>query len=167
SSKTSGSSKRLTHRDRFLYAMTCISPLLALFALCLAFKGSSSIAHRVWDSWQNQLQFFPGSSGLGLTEQPAAIDALGWSASRVVIIPLYSLEYFSFGFYLPLAWTATVALVAFYLLVLYRSHLITLQLTDHEAKDQLTCFARILFLQFLAMLPVYTLSWDFGRLIFL
>src|SRR5262249_30076468 len=117
SSKTSGSSKRLTHRDRFLYAMTCISPLLALFALCLAFKGSSSIAHRVWDSWQNQLQFFPGSSGLGLTEPPAAIDALGWSAARVVRSPLSTLEDFSLGIYVPLAWTATVALVAFYLLV--------------------------------------------------
>jgi len=53
------------------------------------------------------------------------------------------------------------------LLLLYRSHLITLQVADSEAKDQLLCFARILSLQLFAILPVCVVSWDFGRLIFL
>ena len=142
-------------RNRFIYAATCTSPLLALFVLCLVCNGNPSIADRVWNSWQNQLQFFPGSSNLPLADPPAAIDALGRSLAWTSKYVLSTFGDFSLGIYVPLAWAATMALVAFYLLLLYRSHLTTLQVPEAEARDEVSRFARILLVQLVLLQFVF------------
>src|SRR5262249_1478792 len=64
------------------------------------------------------------------------------------------------------AWAATTVLVAFYLLLLYKSHLITMKVAAPKESERLTSFARILSFQFLAILPVCAVHWDYGRVIF-
>jgi hypothetical protein len=147
---------------RLFYAVTCMSPLLFLFGLSLGNAGNQSIADQVWNSWHDNLEFFPGSSDPGLDAPPASIQALGWSLARALQGPLWTLQDFSF-----IAWLITAAVVAFYLLLLQRSHLMTLKVPDMVAKEESTCLVRILACQFAAILPVCLVSWDYGRLIFL
>jgi hypothetical protein len=152
---------------RLVYTTIGLSPLLILFAICLIFKGNPSISQHVWDSWQNSLQFFPGDhSDLNPDDPPGAIWALGWSIERAMVGPLIVVREFSFGIYAPLAWATTIALMAFYLLLFYRSHMETLQTGNAEMTERLLCLSRILFVQMVAIFPLFVISWDYGRLIF-
>src|SRR5262249_1884203 len=111
------------HR-RFIYAVACNAPLLALFALCLAYKGSPAVALGIWRSWQDH----------GLLTEPYpdnAIETVGWSVKENMISVLVA---DSLGIYAPFVWIATAALVVFYLLLFCRSHLITLQVAYEKAE---------------------------------
>src|SRR5262249_27161903 len=95
-----------------------------------------------------------------------AIELLGWSFTKAMQGPLWVLEGFSYGIYLPFAWAVTAALVAFYLLFFFRSHLKTGQSPGSDAEAVAANFACIISLQLIAILPVSVVHWDYGRVIF-
>lgn len=164
----SGSMANASRLYRLIRAVTFNSPLVALFVICLTYHGNPQTAHNIWNSWQSQITSFPWATGMNLRDPKAAVGAIAWSTADGFRRGGFSvLDDFSFGIYVPFAWLVTAALTVFYVLLIYRSHLETLKMEESRAKEEILSLAGLLSLQFLAILPVCLVFWDFGRLIFI
>ncbi len=128
-----------------------LAPSLSAFILCLYYKGNSFISSRIWDSWRSVK--FPIQND-SIHTIPAAINGLSWSLSQALKLFTDTLLNFSGDVYAPIMWLLII--VSIY----YSSVKIGI---SSNTKDEIS---NVMIFQFLAVLPLFILGWDYGRWIF-
>lgn len=163
STRVSGSFRAL------ISSMLEFSGAVVAFVIVIAFKGSEAAALEVHRSWSGL--YFPFDAWTPYPDAPkAAIDGIGWTTRAGVDYGLAVWTKFSWGIYAPLAWMITWYLSAGFLVGSIRSTTQPDTIPPSGSRDLLARererFARVLLLQFLAVLPLFILGCDYGRWIF-
>tara|TARA_A100001015_G_C15023978_1_gene729468 strand:+ start:980 stop:2179 length:1200 start_codon:yes stop_codon:yes gene_type:complete len=128
-------------------------PLLLVGLAVVINKGTVETALHITSFWNS---FFTEKYPrfCCYAENPAAIDAIGWSTQRGLSLSLSLLSEFVNGFiYVPLAWILTI--------------FICLQFGRWSLKKAAARqFSKIFLIQLFFVSPLFLLGWDFGRWIF-
>ena len=140
---------------------------MATFAVVL-FHGSSELAQRVWTSWAG-ITF----TGTNLAQGPAnstsplaAVESLGWSATRGWEITKGALAATTHGVPVVLVWAVIVPLVIVTTIAILGPHFVAALASPDERLDRLS-FLGLATAQFLVVLPLYIAGVDWGRWLFL
>jgi hypothetical protein len=145
-------------------------PSIAIFLLCLYYKGNAEQANSIWNSWQNIR--FPYNSSLN-SMPPGAIFPLAWDLLTGITYYSNLIFTYSYGIYVPLGLTAGI--ISVYLIVAY-SPLIGGFLPAvyskgiPEFKDLLfkrRVLSIWLLIQLCLIVPLFIVGIDYGRWIFL
>lgn len=133
------------------------------FLLLLYFKGSPAIADQIWASWKPVP--FPIQETYS-TILPAAIDGVSWSLKQGLSLSYSMLSNFDHTVYAPLGWL--VILAAIFMITTNTDKLSNpvLRYTVTRSINQVH-MSNILITQFIVILPLFILGWDYGRWIFL
>jgi hypothetical protein len=136
----------ITWNQNSLVSFFKLTPALAVFLICLYFKGSVMTATAIWNSWRLIPFPIPAKSE---SQLPTAIEGISLTLKEGVSITTETLTGFNSGIYAPLAWLI-VFLAIYYLLTKLSKNL-----------------GKILVFQFLAISPLLVLGADYNRWIFL
>ncbi len=130
-----------------------LSPALLTFLLCLYYKGSLSISEAIWKSW-SKVPFKIQSADT--TTIPAAIDGLSWSFEKALSYTKNTFTNFNDGIYAPIA--------LFFILVLIFYYLTNVISSDKEKSFMYKQnISTILLFQFLTIVPLSIIGWDYSR----
>ena len=138
-------------RTYILRSSLLLSPSIVIFLLCLIFKGSTSHALAIQESWQSLARLFPSMSAL-IAEAPphGSMDAIGWTTMQGLKMSYTTLTSFSYFIWIPAAW----------LLTIYGCMMLFIGSNNKQGS---TVKRIIVLSQFLAVLPLFALGSDFGR----
>lgn len=147
----------------FFISIVQLSPAIATFVLCLYNKGSLVVSSLIWNSWK--MISFP-IQGENSSQIPAAIMGLSWSTTQGLSYAIDTLKNFNDGIYAPIAWFIIVTII-YYLLT--NTEKVKSEIVNSVKNKELnkTNISNILIFQFLSVLPLFILGWDYGRWIFL
>jgi hypothetical protein len=138
-----------------LRSLALLLPSIVVFCTCLLFRGSPMQARQIHESWQQLVPTIRSLGTLWDTNPPdGAIQAIGWSTSKALSLPLSSLHEVSSGLWIPAVWMLTIYLCIN--LFVGRGDPLT------KAAKRMTALY-----QFLAILPLFIIGYDFGRWIFI
>ena len=128
-------------------------PSIIVFLLCFIFKGSDYQASLINKSWIDKSFLFPFENFINANPS-GAIDAIGWGFKDVVNLLFISLRDFKGFLWVPIAWGLTILIIG------------SIFLGDNKSKDaKLKLF--ILSFQFIPLISLCLLGWDYGRWIFI
>ena len=128
-------------------------PSIIVFLLCFIFKGSDYQASLINNSWIDKSFLFPFDDFIN-GNPSGAIDAIGWGFNDVVNLLSLSLRDFKGFLWVPIAWGLTILIIG------------SIFLGDNKSKDaKLKLF--ILSFQFIPLILLCLLGWDYGRWIFI
>ena len=128
-------------------------PSIIVFLLCFIFKGSDYQASLINKSWIDKSFLFPFDNFINGNAR-GAIDAIGWGFKDVVNLLSLSLRDFKGFLWVPIAWGLTILIIG------------SIFLGDNKSKDaKLKLF--ILSFQFIPLISLCLLGWDYGRWIFI
>jgi len=155
-------------RHRGIRSLMELAPSwMATFAVVL-FHGSSELAQRVWTSWAG-ITF----TGTNLAQGPAnsasplaAVESLGWSATRGWEITKGALAATTHGVPVVLVWAVIIPLVLVTTIAILGPHFVAALASPDEGLDRLS-FLGLAAAQFLVILPLYIAGVDWGRWLFL
>ena len=128
-------------------------PLLLVGIVVVISKGNEDTALQISYFW-NSFLTEKYAEFCCLDENPAAIDAIGWTTQRGLSLSLGLLNDFANGFiYVPMAWILTIFLC--------------LQFGSWSLNKAVTRqFTKIFLVQLFFVSPLFLLGWDLGRWIF-
>lgn len=138
-------------------------PSFFTFFCVLYYKGSLDISNTVWESWkQIPFPFYNEDS----SQIPAAIKGLSWSLKKGLSFSFKTLRNFKDGIYAPIAWFIILLLIYF---VLTNTDKLNIRLFKYKPVNNFhkSIFSNILVFQFLSVIPLFILGWDYGRWVFL
>jgi hypothetical protein len=155
-------------RHRGIRSLMELAPSwIAAFAV-LFFHGSSELAQRVWTSWAG-ITF----TGTNLAQGPAnsasplaAVESLGWSATRGWEITKGALAATTHGVPVVLVWAVIIPLVLVTTIAILGTHFVAALASPDEGLDRLS-FLALAAAQFLVTVPLYIAGVDWGRWLFL
>ena len=128
-------------------------PSIIVFLLCFIFKGSDYQASLINNSWIDKSFLFPFDDFIN-GNPSGAIDAIGWGFNDVVNLLSLSLRDFKGFLWVPIAWGLTILIIG------------SIFLGDNKSKDaKLKLF--ILSFQFIPLILLCLLGWDYGRWVFI
>ena len=128
-------------------------PSFIVFILCFIFKGNDYQAILINKSWIDKSFLFPFENFID-GNPSGAIDAIGWGFKDVVNLLFLSLRDFKGFLWVPIAWGLTILVIG------------SIFLGDNKSKDaKLKLF--ILLFQFIPLISLCLLGWDYGRWIFI
>lgn len=139
-----------------------LSPSIVAFGCVLHFKGSPSVSEIIWNSWKPVT--FPVQSEVD-GGVPAAIDALSWPLEKGLSLMSLTFRNFRDDIYAPLAWFFILVLV-YYILTNTDSMNFKLLTYRSTTKFNKTNLSNILIFQFVTVIPLFVLAWDYGRWVF-
>lgn len=147
-----------------------LSPSILTFFLCIYYKGSFSIANMIWDSWKSiDFPFHSDSNGvpIGINNYqiPAAINGLSWSLKQGLFFSYDTLRNFSDGIYAPIAWFIIILMVYIVLTNIERTNIKPFNKLNSSRLSK-TNISNVLIFQFIFIIPLFILGWDYGRWIF-
>lgn len=137
------------------------SPSILTMAIVCLSKGNIHIAETIWNSWAPAMEAYPLSTSTGIG---AGVDALTWET-----IPTFGFHFHSdwMGLFYKFIPSFPFTLLNFLGIYYFVTRLNTVDLGCNRLKKfNRTQISNILLLQFIFMLPMFTiLSCDFGRTI--
>ncbi|WP_322771759.1 hypothetical protein [Synechococcus sp. CBW1107] len=108
----------------------------------------------IHQSWQSLEGLIPSRAALSISLPPGAIEAIGWTTSKGLLLSISTLSDFRHGIWIPAAWLLTIY--------------ICIQFFIADKEPQYIEKKRFIVLfQLLFISPLFVLGWDFGRWIFL
>ena len=135
------------------YKLLKLLPSFCLFICCFIFKGDQNQAISIHQSWLSKSFLFPYEN-LNNELPLGAINAIGWGFKDVFKIFINAFTDFRGILWVPLAWLATIFVLASFFL------------GDYSGKDvKIKSF--ILSFQFLPFSVLCFSGWDYGRWIFI
>lgn len=137
-------------------------PALFTFVLVIYNKGTTKIAQDIWESWHAIK--FPTQEDSATV--PAAIDGISWSLEKGLSYFINTLKNFEFGIYAPFAWLLIILSIYF---ILGKINHFNFKIYSYIPKSEINRaqLSSVLFLQLIAVAPLFILGWDYGRWIFL
>ncbi|WP_143544378.1 hypothetical protein [Salinimicrobium sediminis] len=150
-------------KKSFWTSVLFLFPSLLVFFLVLYYKGSFYISQKIWDSWK--AISFPHESAEKLNI-PAAIDGLSWSLKQGLLFSYHTLRNFQDGIYAPIGWIVIIVVIYF---ILSNTDKLNIKLLGYQGYNVFskTIISNLLLLQFISVVPLFILGWDYGRWIFL
>jgi hypothetical protein len=148
-----------------------LSPSIFIFFLCLYNKGSLTISNMIWNSWKPI--DFPIQTGnnfgipafINEYQIPAAINGLSWSLKQGLSLTVNTLKNFNDGIYAPIAWFIILLMIYFVLTNLGKTNIKSYNNVTTSDLTK-TNISNILIFQFLFIIPLFILGWDYGRWVF-
>lgn len=140
----------------FFLKIICFMPLFIAGGLVLLNKGNRQISNEIWKSW-NHINF-PLN---GLNYPPAAMESLSWSTKEGIGLSLSVITNFDGGIFAPLAWLL-IFFVTFYIF----SNFLQINNKFVEVKEDVASsnlISKVLLFQFIMIVPLFLLGWDFSR----
>ncbi len=135
----------------------------AIVFLCVCyFKGSDETAYHIWNSW-GPIDF--PIQAKDNTSIPAAIDAISWSLKKGLSLSIHTLKNFNGDIYAPIAWGLIISTIYY---ILTNTSKLNFKLLNYKPTRTFNRvnISNILVLQFLAVIPLFVLGWDYSRWIF-
>jgi hypothetical protein len=141
------------NRDRI--RMMVLLPILYLLYLITGSHGNQNMAVRIWNSWYHEFDF-PLVTNFE-EKIDGSLGALAWTFNEG--IGYFKNEFVNFegGVYSPLFWLVIIILIY--------SILLNILFQDSNEEKRLV-FSNILLIQFVGILPLMVLGWDYGRWMF-
>jgi len=138
-----------------LKSLALFSPSILVAVPCFFFRGSSSVASSITNSWNNLLSVkFPNYCCL--KNSPASIGAISWSIEQGLSSSRSVLYQFLFGFMpVPFLW-----FTSFLFAIMFTGKLLFLEVNQRRQFYKITLFQAVM------VTPLFALGWDFGRWIF-
>ncbi|MEO6903730.1 MAG: hypothetical protein ABI315_11380 [Bacteroidia bacterium] len=137
-------------------------PSIFVFLCVLHFKGSREAATQIWQSWRyvNFPIQVPYDGQL-----PAAIDGISWSLETGLSLGISILHNLNSGIYAPLAWILILITIYY---ILTNTHKINFNVLSYKPSKKInrTTISNILIFQFITVIPLFILGWDYSRWIF-
>ena len=136
-------------------------PLL-VFGTLFLFPAKWDTAEKIWYSWDSFK--FPSDSEVALA--PAAIEGITWSAQTGLRkTMLATVQNFSGGVYAPFAWLFIV--LGVFVMGRYADKLLNTGYGAGAENEVGKKFTEILVFNFICLMPLYIISLDYGRWVFL
>jgi hypothetical protein len=143
----------------FWRGLLSLSPAILAMGVISHFHGNAATARAIDADWHGLwLQADPATC---CTAEPqAAIDSMQWTLRQGVALSAESLQQFSHGIWVPLAWLVLLALSFFFFLGWLRPR------TGQSAQAAREQLASTMVFQLAMVAPLFVLGRDFGRWIF-
>jgi hypothetical protein len=150
------------------------TPTMACLIMTMYLKGNEATAMSIHQSWAGS--WFPYDSNTNFPKSPtAAINSIGWTTQRGLRLSFSLLKRFSHGIYVPLAWATTLLFSAGFIVNSMKANSIRPTVAvpagnlsiDEPLELDRGHLSLLLFLQLIAVSPLFVLGWDYGRWIFL
>jgi hypothetical protein len=148
-----------------------LAPAIITFLMCLYFKGSLLTATSIWDSWKDikfphqlvTVSNVPPS--INTYALPGAINGLTWSLKQGLSVGIDTLKNFHYGIYAPLAWLIILTMIY---LILTNLDKINGGLIQKSGFNDITRsnITNTLIFQFIFIVPLFIIGWDYGRWVF-
>lgn len=155
---TSSPDKYFTYR-RLWTTIVLLFPSLIAFASVIYFKGSTTIAVNIWDSWEN-IKFPIQAATHGAP--PTAIDGISWSLRRGTRYFYDNIMNMNYGIYAPFAWFFILLSVYFVIININRLDFKILGYKPTQTINR-EHLSSILIIQLVAVIPLFILASDYGR----
>ncbi|MDR2474363.1 MAG: hypothetical protein LBD45_00760 [Bacteroidales bacterium] len=146
--------------------ITCLIllPAIAVFFSVIYFHGDDRIALSIWNSWES-VPFPVHESRFDIP--PAAIDALSWTLETGKSLTIYYLlKVRNIGVMGGIAWIVILAAVYVVMTNIHKMNF-TLLGRKPTMMFNVSLLSSLLFMQFIALLPLFVIATDYGRWIFL
>ena len=159
--KNSNQSKFNKYKTSLISFFQVLPSTIVFLGVCY-FKGSDETAYHIWNSWR--AIDFP-IQAKDNTSIPAAIDAISWSLKKGLSLSIHTLRNFDGHIYAPIAWGLIISTIYYILINTSKLNFKILNYTPTRTFNR-SNISNILVLQFLAVIPLFILGWDYGRWIF-
>lgn len=162
-------------KNRFKSLIICVVglfPSIVTFLMCLYNKGTLEISNAIWNSWKPIAFPYQTINNFGIPPEinnyqiPAAINGLSWSFKQGISLTIETFKNFNEGIYAPIAWFLLLLMIYFVLSNIERTQV---WFKSGKAKNPLdkVSISNVLIFQFITILPLFILGWDYGRWVFL
>lgn len=159
--KAKANNARLSLRN-CLITYVQLLPSILTFILVIYFKGTASVASKIWESWSD-IKFPIEQASV---EAPASIDGVSWSLKKGLSYFIDTLKNFEFDIYAPFAWILII--LSIYFILTNINHLyLSVHTYTHQVLIDRTQLSSVMLVQLIAVTPLFILGWDYGRWVFL
>ena len=143
----------------FIAAATKLIPSIAALFICLYYKGTPPIALKIWNSWV-PIQFPTQSDDI--YSIPASIDGIRWTLQEGLFYSKAVFTNFADDIYAPIVWTLTFILIFYFLTNINKLNVRISKFRQYVNFNKLN-ISNVLIFQFLMIIPLFILGWDYGR----
>ena len=150
------------HLVDFAKSLVFFAPSIFIFLATFIAKGSFESAQAIWHSWQ-PITFPIQAEQTNLA--PSAIDALSWSIKKGISFSYNIFTNFNSEFYTPILWSLVFILIYYTITQASKLNLALFRQKDLVPINR-NKMSHIMILQFIAVLPLILLGWDWGRWVF-
>lgn len=139
-----------------------ILPSLLTFFCVLYFKGSKYISCQIWNSWKSVSFPFQANDD---SQIPSAIFALSWSLKQGLSYTINILTNFNDNIYAPLVWVLILVIIYF---ILTNTSKLNYKILNYKPYININKknISNILIFQFISIIPLFILGWDYSRWVF-
>ncbi len=148
--------------NSIIISISQFAPSILTFICVLNFKGSHYISSQIWNSWKPIT--FPIQSNDD-SKIPTAIDGLSWSLEKGLSLTYSTYKNFNDGIYAPMAWIIILLLIYF---VLTNTDKLNFKISNYIPNSTFnkSNISNTLIFQFITIIPLFILGWDYGRWVF-
>lgn len=147
----------------FISAASKLIPSIAALFICLYYKGTPPIALGIWNSWV-PIQFPTQSDNIYAI--PGSIEGLSWTLQQGLTYSRAVFTNFADDIYAPIVWIFTFLLIYYFLTNINKLNVRISKLNQYQKFNKLNISNTLIF-QFLIIIPLFILGWDYGRWAFL
>lgn len=143
----------------FIGAVSKLVPSIAALLICLYYKGTPPIASMIWNSWV-PIQFPIQSDDI--YSIPASIDGIRWTLEEGLSYSRAVFTNFAAGIYAPIVWILSFLLIYYFLTNINKLNVRVSKSSQYQKFNKLNISNALIF-QFLMIIPLFILGWDYGR----